>query len=196
LRLIPSLLALKQHLATQTAREKADVCLTYITRRGGWYQVSWKGSEEKSGGVAMNIGIHFFHLVTWLFGEPERNVLHLRTAEKMAGLLELEKARVHWFLSTDANDLPEASKRNNQFAYRSITFDGQEIEFSSGFKDLHTRVYQEVLAGRGPGIRDARTGIQLVYDLNQSEVVTARGDAHPALVGQRMSTLAFTRKAA
>lgn len=196
LRLIPSLVALKQQLDAQTTREKADVCLTYMTRRGGWYQVSWKGSEEKSGGVAMNIGIHFFDLVTWLFGEPERSVVHLRTPEKMAGCLELEKARVRWFLSTDANDLPESCKSANQFAHRSITFDGQEIEFSKGFKDLHTRVYQEVLAGRGPGILDARPGVELVHSINRSEVVAARGDAHPMLVGQSVPTLAFVRRAA
>ncbi|MGE0761065.1 MAG: Gfo/Idh/MocA family oxidoreductase, partial [Pirellulaceae bacterium] len=145
---------------------------------------------------AMNIGIHLFDLVTWLFGEPERSVVHLRSFDKMAGHLELEKARVRWYLSTDANDLPESCRAHNQFAHRSITLDGQEIEFSKGFKDLHTRVYEETLAGRGPGIRDARPGVRLVHGINQSEVESPRGNGHPLLRGGVIPTVPFIRRAA
>ncbi len=179
LRLIPSLLALKQSLDRQPPRERADICLSYITRRGRWYDVSWKGAADKSGGVAMNIGIHFFDLLLWLFGDAQRSKLHVRTARKMAGVLELERARVRWFLSTDGDDLPDQVRAGGGYAYRSMTYDGQEIEFSGGFTDLHTRVYEEILAGRGCGIADARPAIELVHGINRSEVESSLGDAHP-----------------
>jgi UDP-N-acetyl-2-amino-2-deoxyglucuronate dehydrogenase len=178
LRLIPSLRELKHRLRNQVSRERADVCLTYVTGRGAWYLISWKGSHEKSGGVGMNIGIHFFDLLVWLFGAPEHREVHLRTPKKMAGLVELERARVRWFLSTDPNDLPARSREEGKSAFRSLTFDGQEIEFSDGFTDLHTLVYSEILAGRGAGIDEARPGIELVHSINQLEVVPTR-HAHP-----------------
>lgn len=181
LRLLPSLIALKEKLATRTNRERADVCLSYVTRRGAWYQVSWKGSREKSGGVSMNIGIHFFDLLMWLFGPPEKSHVHLRDPQKMAGVLELERARVRWFLSTDVRDLPEESRKEGKFAHRSITCDGQEIEFSDGFTDLHTRVYEEILAGRGTGITDARPAIEMVHEINHCDISTSAVDAHPML---------------
>ncbi len=179
LRLLPSLLELKQKLQQQVARERADICLTYITRRGKWYDTSWKGSHEKSGGVALNIGIHFFDLIHWLFGEVESSKVHLNQPRKMAGVIELQQARVKWFLSTDAGDLPEEVLRDGGYAHRSMTYDGQEIEFSGGFKDLHTQVYQEILAGRGAGIRDARPAIELAHSINQTEVTRGLADAHP-----------------
>lgn len=181
LRLLPSVVALKESLDNAPPRERADVCLTYVTRRGAWYDVSWKGSQEKSGGVAMNIGVHFFDLLLWLFGAAEKSELHLATPHKMAGVLELERARVRWFLSTDADDLPPERREAGQYAYRSLTYDGEELEFSSGFTDLHTRVYEEALAGRSPGIRDAQPAIELVYAINQSEVVSSHGNGHPFL---------------
>ena len=181
LRLLPSLLVLKKTLQEQTPREKAEICLTYITRRGQWYDVSWKGNPEKSGGVAMNIGIHFFDLLLWLFGGAQSSQLHLHLPRKMSGVLELERARVRWFLSTDERDLPTECREQEQFAYRSMTLDGQEIEFSRGFTDLHTRVYEEILAGRGTGIADTRPAIELVHGINQSETVSAGATAHPLL---------------
>ena len=180
LRLIPSLLAMKESLAS-AAGGRADICLSYITRRGRWYDVSWKGSQQKSGGVALNIGIHFFDLLLWLFGGVERSTVHLKAPRKMAGALELERARVRWFLSTDETDLPDHVRESGGYAYRSMTCDGQEIEFSGGFTDLHTKVYEEILAGRGAGVRDARPAIELVHSINQTEESPALGGAHPLL---------------
>jgi UDP-N-acetyl-2-amino-2-deoxyglucuronate dehydrogenase len=168
LRLIPALVELKQQLAAQTPREKAEISLTYVTRRGQWYDASWKGSIEKSGGVALNIGIHFFDLLLWLFGDVEESRVHVAQPRKMAGSLELERAYVRWFLSTDAEDLPDHVRAKGNFAFRSMTYDGQELEFSDGFQDLHTRVYEEILAGRGAGIRDARPAIELVHEINRT----------------------------
>ncbi len=183
LRLLPSLLELKKKIQQQASGERADICLTYITRRGRWYDASWKGSHEKSGGVALNIGIHFFDLLHWLFGEVDQSTVHLNQPRKMAGVLELERARVRWFLSTDADDLPDEVVNDGGYAYRSMTYDGQEIEFSQGFKDLHTHVYEEILAGRGTGIHDARPAVELAYSINRSETVVGLADAHP-LVAQ------------
>ena len=181
LRLHPALNALHEKLTSETPREKHDVVLTYITRRGQWYHTSWKGDEEKSGGLAMNIGIHFFDLLIWLFGKPEHSEVHLSRGDKMAGSLELERARVRWFLSVDWNDLPEATKAAGKYASRSLTMDGQEIEFSEGFTDLHTRVYEGVLAGNGFGIEDARPSIELVYDIRHAEAVINPLWQHPIL---------------
>jgi len=183
LRLLPSLLDLKAELETRVDRERADICLTYITRRGRWYDVSWKGSHEKSGGVALNIGIHFFDLLLWLFGLANQAKVHLNQPRKMAGVLELDHARVRWFLSTDANDLPDETIRDGGYAYRSLTFDGQEVEFSNGFNNLHTRAYEEILAGRGTGINDARPAIELAHAINSSEVHQSLSDAHPYVAG-------------
>ena len=183
LRMLPSLLELKAQLDSQASREQADICLTYITRRGRWYDTSWKGSPEKSGGVALNIGIHFFDLLNWLFGDVERSSVHLNQPRKMAGLLHLQKARVRWFLSTDENDLPEHVAQAGGYAYRSMTYDGQEVEFSSGFKSLHTAVYEEVLAGRGTGIRDARPAVELAHSIVRSDTVLSLAEAHPLVAG-------------
>ena len=179
LRLIPSLLVLRESIRQQTDGQRADVCLSYITRRGRWYDVSWKGSQEKSGGIAANIGIHFFDLLLWLFGDADDSKLHLHQSRKMAGVLELEHARVRWFLSTDADDLPIRMQEGGGYAHRSMTVDGQELEFSAGFTDLHTKVYEEILAGRGTGIRDARPAIELVHGINQTEVENNLIGAHP-----------------
>ncbi|MHB8863505.1 MAG: Gfo/Idh/MocA family protein [Pirellulaceae bacterium] len=180
LRQIPALLELKERLSAEFSHARADVCLTYVTRRGHWYGVSWKGAREKSGGVAMNIGIHFFDLLLWLFGPVERSELHLDQPRKMAGFLEMERARVRWYLSVDSNDLPEGTQKAGKSAYRSLNLDGHEIEFSEGFTDLHTRVYQAVLAGHGAGIQEARPAIELVHSINRSDVVVARYP-HPML---------------
>ena len=193
LRLIPALRELKEELQRQTAKERAKICLTYITRRGRWYDVSWKGSPEKSGGVALNVGVHFFDLLLWLFGDVERSTVHLSERRKMAGALQLERADVRWFLSTDADDLPEQVREKGGFAYRSMTYDGQEIEFSDRFTELHTKVYEEILAGRGTGIRDARPAIELVYRINHADVQWSLHDAHP--LASQISTARHQRLA-
>jgi UDP-N-acetyl-2-amino-2-deoxyglucuronate dehydrogenase len=182
LRLHPTLLALKEKL--QAGSGSHDVCLTYVTARGSWYDVSWKGSLERSGGVATNIGIHFFDLLVWLFGPAEQVDVHVRESRRMAGHLQLRRARVRWFLSTQPSDLPVTSQPAAPATLRSIVVDGEEVVFSDGFTDLHTRVYQEVLEGRGLGIADARPSIELAYRIRHAPLAAAQPSAHP-LVLQR-----------
>jgi UDP-N-acetyl-2-amino-2-deoxyglucuronate dehydrogenase len=179
LRVHPSLVQLRESL--QASKAVHDVELTYITSRGPWYQVSWKGDPAKSGGVATNIGIHFFDLLMWLFGSVNGIKVYHADNERMSGFIELERARVRWFLSVDKNDLPEQAKANNKNTYRSITVDGKEIEFSEGFTDLHTKVYEETLAGRGFGIKDARLSVQLTYDIRKANISPIDALAHPLL---------------
>ena len=182
LRLADAVRQLKADLDANPPTKKADVVLTYITRRGPWYNTSWKGSSEKSGGVAMNIGIHFFDLLLWLFGNVERNDIHLRSDNRNAGVLELDRARVRWFLSTDADDLPAGHLEQGKFAERSLTLDGREIDFSAGFTDLHTRVYQDILAGGGYGVTDARPSIELVHRVRSEDVASLGDVRHPKLM--------------
>lgn len=186
LRLLPRLLELKRSFEQSTDRKRARVNLSYITRRGPWYAVSWKGDPQKSGGVAMNIGIHFFDLLLWLFGRCHRSELHLHTESKMAGMLELEHADVTWFLSIDAGDLPEGYLEKGEPAYRSLTMDGQELEFSSGFADLHNEVYRDILAGRGYGLAEARPAVELVHGLRGARLVERPYLAHPSLLSARL----------
>jgi UDP-N-acetyl-2-amino-2-deoxyglucuronate dehydrogenase len=155
------------------------VDLTYITARGRWYQMSWKGLAEKSGGIAVNIGIHFFDLLVWLFGMPGDCGVCLAEPQRMGGWLELERAHVRWFLSTEARDLP-AEVRDRR-TYRRLTVDDLEVEFSDGFADLHTRVYDEILAGRGMGIEEARPSIELTHRIRNSPVSAGGGDRYPFL---------------
>lgn len=156
-----AILDLKAKVESANSDDKHDVELTYITSRGNWYMESWKGDPRKSFGVATNIGVHFFDMLHFIFGKLQRNDLHFMNNDKAAGYLEYENARVKWFLSIDANDLPE-SVQGKQPTYRSITCDGEELEFSKGFTDLHTISYQEILAGRGYGLEDARHCIETV----------------------------------
>jgi UDP-N-acetyl-2-amino-2-deoxyglucuronate dehydrogenase len=135
---------------------KADIDLTYITARGRWYLTSWKGDLSKSGGIATNIGVHFFDMLQWIFGKTQWNVVHLSQPNRAAGYLELERARVRWFLSLDSRDLPDAARSAGKTTYRSIVVDGEEVEFSEGFTDLHTESYREILAGNGFGLDDVR----------------------------------------
>jgi UDP-N-acetyl-2-amino-2-deoxyglucuronate dehydrogenase len=186
LRLLPQLIALKQRFESQQNRCRTEVNLSYITQRGPWYHVSWKGDEAKSGGVAVNIGIHFFDLMTWLFGKPLRHELHLSRRDKMAGTVELEWARLRWFLSVDRQDLPAEAAAKGKTAYRSLTIDGEELEFSDGFTDLHTRVYEDILKGGGYGIAEAKPAIELVHAIRTSQVVSHRGQGHPALLDKRL----------
>jgi UDP-N-acetyl-2-amino-2-deoxyglucuronate dehydrogenase len=169
LRVHPQLVTLHQRLQASAAG-RHDVVLTYVTARGPWYDVSWKGVDERSGGIVTNIGIHFFDLILWLFGSMRRCEVHLRDNRRAAGLLELERADVRWFLSTDAADLPFASQPGVRTTHRSITVDGDEIEFSEGFADLHTLVYEETLAGRGFGLDDARPAIELTHTIRNAPV--------------------------
>ncbi len=181
LRVHPGVVALKEKLRAEPLRNKADVVLSYVTRRGAWYKYSWKGSMEKSGGVAMNIGIHFFDMLMWLFGDVEGAILHQRDPRRLAGSLELERARVRWFLSVEEDDLPEACAEDGTFAHRSLKIDGEEFDFSDGFTDLHTMVYQDILAGNGYGVDDARPALELVHSLREAEVVNSAFDSHPFL---------------
>jgi UDP-N-acetyl-2-amino-2-deoxyglucuronate dehydrogenase len=156
------------------------VDLTYITSRGLWYFASWKGDAHKSGGVASNIGIHFFDMLVWIFGGVQHHEVHHADERKMGGYLELEKAEVRWFLSVDRNDLPAEAVSSGKNTFRSITVDGEDFEFSEGFTDLHTVVYREILEGRGFGMEDARPSINLVYELRNSIPTKVDSDhVHP-----------------
>lgn len=172
LRVHPALVALKESLEGDVKIH--DVELTYVTARGGWYDLSWKGLEERSGGVATNIGIHFFDLLIWLFGGVRNVTVHAREPRRMSGLLELERANVKWFLSVNASDLPFEAKAGGKTTHRSITVDGEELEFTEGFTDLHTRMYERVLAGEGFGIAEARPSIELVYRIRTAPLTDAR----------------------
>jgi len=173
LRLHPALIALKQRIADGSPSHRYNVNLTYMTSRGRWYQVSWKGVKERSGGLATNIGIHFFDMLIWLFGAPVRACVHARDDWRTGGTLELARADVNWFMSADPADLPPEAKAGKKPTFRSITVDGQEVEFSEGFTELHTRSYEEILAGRGFGITDARPSIELAHRVREEPVTTA-----------------------
>ncbi|WP_299837333.1 Gfo/Idh/MocA family oxidoreductase [uncultured Tenacibaculum sp.] len=180
LRLHPSVIALKQKVQAQNNKAKYEIDLTYITSRGKWYDISWKGDESKSGGIVTNIGIHFFDMLTWIFGNVQESEVHLREHDKASGYLELENARVRWFLSIDSNSLPKEIKEKGQRTYRSITVEGEEIEFSQGFTDLHTKTYEEVLKGNGFSLKDARSSIETVYNIRNTDIIN-KGIKHPYL---------------
>ncbi len=170
LRVHPAILNLKKKIESQNSDSKHKIDLTYITSRGKWYFTSWKGDLSKSGGIATNIGIHFFDMLIWIFGRVIFQEVHFASARKMTGFIELENAEVRWFLSLDPGDLPEALKENKQSTYRSINVDGDEIEFSGGFTDLHTMVYEDILSGGGYGIEDARPSIELVSCIRNTAI--------------------------
>ena len=178
LRQHPSLLALKERLAAERGRTH-EVVLTYIATRGDWYLHSWKGDKEKSGGLTTNIGIHFFDMLIWLFGDVQRSEVHLSERKKESGYLELERARVRWFLSIDKRDLPEPAQPGKQTTHRSIAIDGEELEFSTGFTDLHTLSYQQIVAGGGFRIEDARPSIELAYRIRNAQPARASDRMHP-----------------
>ena len=180
MRLHPALVAFRDELKKETGK-RHQVQLTYLTARGRWYDVSWKGVEERSGGIVTNIGIHFFDLLIWLFGAVRGSEVHLREPHRAAGYLDLEHADVQWFLSTGATDLPFTPEPGGRATFRSITVDGAEVEFSEGFADLHTRIYQDVLAGGGFGIDEARPSIELTSAIRTAAVK----------VGPRAATIRF-----
>jgi UDP-N-acetyl-2-amino-2-deoxyglucuronate dehydrogenase len=181
LRLHPKIRELYQTIMNGPKGKIYDIDLTYITSRGNWYPISWKGDIQKSGGVATNIGIHFFDMLGWIFGAEKKNIVHISEPQKAAGYMELENARVRWFLSIDYNDIPDNAKETGQRTYRSITVDGKEIEFSKGFTDLHTLTYQEILAGRGFGLKDARQSVESAYIIRNAKAAGLHGDYHPIL---------------
>lgn len=181
LRLHPKILELRDRIMNGPRDIIYDVDMTYVTSRGNWYLISWKGDIQKSGGIATNIGIHFFDMLGWIFGKPLKNVVHLNEPTRSAGYLELENARVRWFLSVDYNDIPPAVKQSGKRTFRSITVNGEEVEFSDGFTDLHTLTYKEILAGRGFGLKEARQSVETAYTIRNSQPVGLQGVYHPFL---------------
>jgi UDP-N-acetyl-2-amino-2-deoxyglucuronate dehydrogenase len=179
LRLHPDILALKEKVQSSDPGKIFDFDLAYITSRGNWYYTSWKGDVQKSGGIATNIGIHFFDMLIWIFGAVKENIVHLHTHDRAAGFLQLERARVRWFLSINEDTLPEAVKAKGQRTYRSITMEGTEIEFSEGFTDLHTKSYQAILDGKGFNLTEALPSIELAHAIRTQKPVGVKGDYHP-----------------
>lgn len=181
LRLHPSILALKEKVANAPSDKVFDVDLTYLTSRGKWYMKSWKGFDHKSGGVATNVGVHFYDMLHFIFGGIIKNEVHYRDSKTSAGYLEYERARVRWFLSIDANYLPENAVHGEKSTFRSITIEGEELEFSGGFTDLHTQSYQRVLNGNGYGVEDNRAAIETVADIRNQPISEAADYGHPFL---------------
>lgn len=183
LRLHPSIIALKEQINNSPSSKKFDVDLTYITSRGHWYEVSWKGDEKKSGGIATNIGVHFFDMLHYLFGELQENRLFKIAPNIASGYLEYEQARVRWFLSTDEKQLPANVRLKGQRTFRSITIDNQEVEFSGGFADLHTRSYEHILSGNGFGLEDNRVAIETVSQIRTMGISSSLELQHPFIAG-------------
>lgn len=181
LRLHPAIIALKEKVAQNKSLKKYDLDLSYITSRGHWYSQSWKADIKKSGGIATNIGIHFFDMLYFVFGALQSNIVHHCTDTNAAGYLEYEKARVRWFLSVNVDDIPARQRLNGQRTYRSILLNKQEIEFSEGFTDLHTRSYEEILAGRGFGLEENRVAIETVATIRKAKPLGMMGEYHPFL---------------
>jgi len=185
---IYNILQLRHHKAIIDLKNKIDnlpsdhihdIDLTYITSRGKWYHYSWKGNISKSGGVVSNIGIHFFDMLSWIFGDAESSSLHLLESDKASGVLQLKNANVRWYLSVDKNDLPDHALQNNQPTYRSITVDGKEIEFSDGFVDLHTESYKNILNNNGFGIAETRNSIEISHLIRNQKITLNPGEKHP-----------------
>lgn len=174
----PAIIALRNKIQAEPADKIHDVTLTYITARGKWYYTSWKSDLSKSGGIATNIGVHFFDMLTWIFGSIKENTVHVHNHDRAAGYLELDKAKVRWFLSINADTLPEQATAKGARTYRSITVDGQEIEFSEGFTDLHTVSYQAIIDGQGFGLDDAATAVQIVHDIRNARPVGLHSTLH------------------
>ncbi len=179
LRLHKSIIDLKKKVENGSKDKVYDVDLTYLTSRGHWYYTSWKGDVSKSGGIASNIGVHFYDMLSWIFGDVKQNVVHLHTHDRAAGYLEFERARVRWFLSIDYDVIPQEIRDKGQRTYRSIKVEGDEIEFSGGFTELHTRSYEDILAGNGFGLSDARQSIEIVQTIRNAEISPLQGDYHP-----------------
>ena len=179
LRVHQSIIDLKKKVDEAPKNKIFDLDLTYITSRGNWYYTSWKGDVSKSGGIATNIGVHFYDMLGFIFGDVKKNVVHVHTHDRASGYLEFERARVRWFLSINYDALPEGIKAKSQRTYRSITIEGEELEFSGGFTDLHTKVYEGILNGDGYGLQDARQAIKIVHSIRNAKPIGLNGDYHP-----------------
>ncbi|MFN8317484.1 MAG: Gfo/Idh/MocA family oxidoreductase [Chitinophagales bacterium] len=179
LRLHPAIIALKDKVAAAPKDKIFEFDLTYITSRGNWYYQSWKGDTTKSGGIATNIGVHFYDMLSWIFGSVKTNIVHVHTHDRAAGLLEFDRAKVRWFLSINADTIPAELRAQGKRTYRSMNIEGEEIEFSDGFTDLHTTSYKEILAGRGFGLDEAYASIGIVHDIRHATPVGLTGDYHP-----------------
>ncbi len=193
LRLHPVLQELYQKVQNGDPDKIYDIDLTYITSRGNWYYTSWKGDGEKSGGIATNIGIHFFDMLHWIFGDVKENTVHVHTHDRAAGYMEFEKARVRWFLSIDYNTIPDATKLTGARTFRCMEVDGEEMEFSNGFTDLHTLSYESVLEDKGYGIADTAPAVQIAYDIRNAQPLGLQGNYHP-LAALPLSAHPFDRE--
>jgi UDP-N-acetyl-2-amino-2-deoxyglucuronate dehydrogenase len=183
LRLHPAILALRDRVAQLPAGEKVDVDLTYITARGNWYLKSWKGFVEKSGGIATNIGVHFYDMLHFVYGQVQKNIVHLNTPTKAAGYLEYERARVRWFLSVDVNDVPDDERAKGKRTFRAVMANGESLEFSEGFTELHTKIYESILAGGGYGVEDNRVAIETVATIRNAPIARRSDLTHPFVRG-------------
>lgn len=179
LRLHPVIRALRERTLAQSGEHMHDVDITYITSRGNWYQRSWKGDPQKSGGIATNTGVHFFDMLSWIFGPVAQHRVHLHQADCAAGVMQLAKARVRWFLSINAAHLPAEQQARGQRTFRAIAVDGEAIEFSEGFADLHTESYRRILAGQGFGLQESRTAVEIVHAIRNAPLQALQGDYHP-----------------
>lgn len=182
LRLHDSIIALKNKISKEleeNPNKVYDIDLTYLTSRGKWYFVSWKGDEAKSGGIASNIGVHFFDMLSWIFGPIEENIAHIKQADTNAGFMKLQNANVRWFLSVNYDYIPEDAKASGKRTFRSITVDGEEFEFSEGFTELHTKSYVDILNGGGFGLEDARNSINIVSEIRKINAIGLDGNYHP-----------------
>lgn len=190
LRLHPSIIDLKKMVDQSKEDKTYDIDLTYITSRGYWYYTSWKGEVSKSGGIATNIGVHFFDMLIWIFGDVQKSVVHIHTHDRASGVLFLKKARVRWFLSINHDTLPEDIQEKGQRTFRSISIQGKEVEFSAGFTDLHTKSYENILKSQGFGIEESRKAIELVHQIRNQKPSGIQGDYHP-FAGKRITTHPF-----
>jgi len=181
LRLHKSIIDLKKEIEEGPKDKIYDVDLTYITSRGNWYHISWKGDNSKSGGIATNIGVHFYDMLSYIFGDVKENIVHYSKNDTAAGFIMLEKARVRWFLSINSQFIPQEVKEKGQTTYRSITINNKEIEFSGGFTDLHTKSYEKIIAGQGFGLYDAKPSIDTVYSIRNAKPIGLVNDYHPFL---------------
>lgn len=179
LRLHPAVIELKRMVDGGPEGKTYDVELTYITSRGKWYFTSWKGDITKSGGIATNIGVHFYDMLSWIFGRLKSSIVHIHEYDRAAGWLEFEKARVRWFLSINAGTLPDEAMQSGKRSHRSLTIDGELFEFSEGFTNLHTESYRQILEGKGYGLAEAKSAIEIVHEIRTQAPVGMRGDFHP-----------------
>ena len=181
LRLHPTIIGFRNEMRKATGDTKTEVDLTYITSRGNWFLKSWKGQEDKSGGIAANIGIHFFDMLCWVFGPVQEVRLHSMSPMKAAGYLEFANARVRWFLSIDRSDLPPAATNAGKTTFRNVTINAQDLEFSEGFVDLHTQSYAHIIDGGGYPVSEARQAIEIVETMRHLDVITGGSDRHPII---------------